>query len=126
MRLELLDAGGAGLIAAGIVMLVIGIIAIIVVETIILAIIKFNSFKRNLRDVFIINIVSLIAGIVLFGAEVARNASNIFIFFMYFVVTYIIETLLLYLLNKNKPVKTILLASLAINIASYLLLYLLL
>lgn len=128
MNIALLDAGGAGLIVVGIAILVFGLLLILLLETVLLTIIKFNSFTKSLKDVFIVNLVSLMAGfLLLFGGPMNNYSSDdIYTLLVLFGVTIIIETYLLYLLNKTKPIRKTVLASVLMNVASYILLYFLL
>lgn len=124
MNLYLLDAGGVGLVIG---FLVIFMIVAILLEGVTLLLLKYNSAGKSFLDAFVINIASLAVGYLI--TTVASNGldftSNAYLdFFLIFLITVIVEFGVLYLLNMKKPVKRTLVAAIAVNLVSYILLIL--
>ena len=121
MRIYLLDGAAAGLILA---LLMIFMLAAIVLEGLTLLLLKYNKAGRVFIDSFVVNIASLAFGFLLlttrFGLEFTSN--DYLDFFLIFVITVVVEFIVLYLMNRQKPVKKTLVAAIVINLVSYSLL----
>ena len=121
MRIYLLDGAAAGLILA---LLMIFMLAAIVLEGLTLLLLKYNKAGRAFLDSFVVNIASLAFGFLLlttrFGLEFTSN--DYLDFFLIFVITVVVEFIVLYLMNRQKPVKKTLVAAIVINLVSYSLL----
>jgi len=125
MKYYLLDAGGAGLILG---LLVIFMLAAIFLEGLTLLLLKYNNAGRSFLDALVINLASLGVGylIVSFTPTGLDFTNNLYLdFFLIFLVTVVVEFIVLYLLNQKKPVKKTFIAATVINLVSYLLLILL-
>jgi len=125
MKYYLLDAGGAGLILG---LLVIFMIAAVFLEGLTLLLLKYNNAGRSFLDALVINLASLGVGylIVSFTPTGLDFTDNLYLdFFLIFLVTVVVEFIVLYLLNRKKPVKKTFIAATVINLVSYLLLILL-
>ena len=125
MKYYLLDAGGAGLILG---LLLIFMLAAIFLEGITLLLLKYNNAGRSFLDALVINLASLGVGylIVSFTPTGLDFTNNLYLdFFLIFLVTVVVEFIVLYLVNQKKPVKKTFIAATVINLVSYLLLILL-
>ena len=125
MKYYLLDAGGAGLILG---LLVIFMLAAVFLEGLTLLLLKYNNAGRSFLDALVINLASLGVGylIVSFTPTGLDFTDNLYLdFFLIFLITVIVEFIVLYLLNQKKPVKKTFIAATVINLVSYLLLILL-
>ena len=125
MNFYLLDAGGAGLVLA---LLVIFMLAAIFLEGLTLLLLKYNNAARSFLDALVINLASLGVGylIVTFTSTGLDFTDNLYIdFFLIFLITVVVEFIVLYLMNPKKPVKKTFIAATIINLVSYLLLILL-
>jgi len=125
MKYYLLDAGGAGLILG---LLVIFMLAAIFLEGLTLLLLKYNNAGRSFLDALVINLASLGVGylIVSFTPTGLDFTNNLYLdFFLIFLVTVVVEFIVLYLLNQKKSVKKTFIAATVINLVSYLLLILL-
>jgi hypothetical protein len=124
MRLYLLDAGGAGLAFAA---LIVFIIIAVVVEAIVMLLMKYNKAGKAFLDSFLVNIASLAAGFILsaFVGEIFYLTDSILLnWLILYVLTVVVEFLLLYLLNRKQPTGKTFLMSAVMNVASYIILYL--
>ena len=124
MNFFILDAGAPFLLEF--VMLIFLVLAT-VVEAIVLIIMKFNSPAKCFLDALLVNLGSLVAGYLLlnyvsFEGRNAEGNDRWMELAVMFAVTVIVEGLLLMLLNRKKPVKSVWLGALAINVVSYILL----
>jgi len=120
-----LDAGGAGLvfIAFGIFVLFIGLA--IIIETLIMILMKYNTrFKKAFLDSLLLNMASLAVGFVLwqFFRDFLRYYSLLSLLILY-AVTVMVESGLLYLLNRKHPVGKTLRVCLVMNLVTYILLF---
>ncbi|HMR91435.1 MAG TPA: hypothetical protein PKC69_03945 [Chitinophagaceae bacterium] len=127
--LHLLDvvAGSEEIYSYAIGMFLIIVIGIILVEAVAMLLLGYSSFGKALLDSLVINIVSMVAGY--FMAENMNISSmagynGLRELLYYLIATIIIETLVLWLLNRKKPFSKTLVAGLVINFASYVLIYL--
>ena len=124
MNFYLLDAAAPGLIFG---VMIIFMIVIIVLEAVTMMIMKYNKAGKAFLDSFLINLVSMGVGfLILFSDsslfEITDNA--IVGLAILFLITVVIEFLILYLLNRKLSVQKTLIASVVINLVSYLLYYL--
>jgi len=124
MKLFLLDAGGAGLVYAA---LIIFIVIAITTEAITMLLMKYNKAGKAFLDSFLANIASLAAGFILSsvaGRIFYITDSTILNWLILYSLTVAVEFLILYLLNRTYPRNKTLLTSAVMNIVSYLILYL--
>ena len=124
MNFYLLDAAAPGLIFAA---LIIFMIVTIVLEAVTMIILKYNKAGKSFLDSFLINLVSMGAGFVILstGTGLFEIVDNAYLsILILFVITVIVEFLILYLLNRKLPVQKTLITAIVINIVSYLLFYL--
>ena len=118
-----LDAGAAYL---GQYIAVLSLIIITVLETVILILLRFNPLLKCLLHALLVNLASLGAGYLLLkftSLGDVETGEGWKVLILMFLVTVIIEAVLLALLNRGKPVRKILTATLAMNLISYLLLF---
>ena len=121
MNFYLLDAAAPGLIFG---LMIIFMIVTIVLEALAMIIMKYNKAGKAFLDSFLANLVSMGAGfLILFSGtglfEIADSA--ILSIVILFLITVVIEFLILYLLNRKLPVHKTLMAAIVINLISYLL-----
>lgn len=121
----LLDAGGAFLLLIP-VLLILFMVGIIFLEAFIMKVFNYAVFKRCLRDSAIANLFSLGMGIMVSLMLSRFHLSQLILLILFFLLTIAAEMSALLLLNKTGPKKQIVLASLVMNLASYLVLSLLL
>lgn len=128
MNIYLLDGVGAGILLLFFGLGIVFIIAIILLEAWIMQLMKYHAvYKKALLQSFTANIVTLAAGFVMSTSgleifEVYDPAG----FAMLFAVTLVLETLLLWLMNRQVPFKKTLAVSVVMNLASYLVAFILL
>jgi len=123
MNFYLPDAAAPGLIFG---VMIIFMLITIVLEAVTMIILKYNKAGKAFLDSFLINLVSMGAGFMILFSGVGLFEiveSTILSIAILFLITVIIEFLMLYLLNKKIPVQKTLVASVVINIISYLLFY---
>lgn len=131
LRLFLLD-GAQGLILIPFFFLL-HVVTTLFIEGTVLYSFKYKAFKRCLTDAFIVNLCSLIIGLFLMNPfqTIARNFDNrddvtpytLVLLLLFFIETVLVEGLILRLLNKTYPVKKLVLATLIMNIITYIALY---
>ncbi len=124
MKFYLLDAGGAGLILG---LLVLFMLAAIFLEGLTLIVIKYNNAGKSFLDALLINLASLAAGFLIINIlPNGLDFTNILWldFLLIYLITVAVEFAVLYLLNRNKPLHTTLIAAIVINFITYLLLIL--
>jgi hypothetical protein len=124
MKFYLLDAGGAGLILG---LLVLFMLAAIFLEGLTLIVIKYNNAGKSFLDALLINLASLAAGFLIINIlPNGLDFTNILWldFLLIYLITVAVEFAVLYLLNRNKPLRTTLIAAIVINFITYLLLIL--
>lgn len=117
----LLDAGGAFLLVIP-VAFVLFMTGIIFLEAWVLYFFKYEKFKRCLRDSMLVNLVSLVAGFICMFFLKPADIGMTPLFFIFFALTLLSEGGMLLLLKKGQPVRTILLATVIMNVLSYLIL----
>jgi hypothetical protein len=134
LHIYLLD-GAQGLIVIPLFFIHVGLT--ILIESVILKAYKYGTFGRCARDIFIVNLISLVIGLCLMAVfywltdrltEGTSVANNQFLLKIITLVPYYIETVLaegffLWLLNRKWPVKKLIPATLLMNLATYILLY---
>lgn len=126
MQISLLDAGGAGLAYAFLIILVVVLGGVVFLEACVITIFKYARFRRALRDSFLINLITLIVGFLMGTSTdivnfLKENKSLELLY--YFLATIIFEIPLLYFFNRNtKTFKSTLIVGLTMNVVSYLLL----
>ena len=121
MNLFILDAGGAGLIF---VFAVIFILIAFVVEGLTMWIMKYNKPGKAFLDSLIINLVSLGGGFLLtYISGPLLDLDNTSNFFILYLITVVIEFVVLYLLNRKIPVVKTLVTAIVINLVSYAILF---
>ena len=125
MKYYLSDAGGAGLIFFVYGVIVLFIVLAILLEAAVMIAMKYNTrFKKAALDSTIINVASLVVGFILLEYFEDFIASYTPLnFLILYIITVVIESWLLYLLNKTKPFKQTLKVTLVMNLISYLLLF---
>jgi hypothetical protein len=122
MKLYLLDAGGAGLVFG---VLIVFMIVAVVIEALVMLAMKYNKAGKAFLDSFVINLITLGFGFILMANDSLELTENVFLNYTFlYLVTVVAEMLVLYLLNRSKPFIKTMLASMAINAASYGLLFL--
>ena len=121
MNQFILDAGGAVLI---LVFAVIFLFITVVVEGLIMWVMKYNNAGKSFLDALIINLVSMAAGYLLtLVSGRPFDLDNLSDFLILYIITFVIEFIVLYFLNRKLPVQKTLLTAIVINIVSYLILY---
>ena len=124
MNFYLLDAAAAGLIIPFMIFFMIITIAL---EAVTMIILKYNKAGKAFLDSFLANLVSMGAGfIILFSdSDLFEITDNPIVGIgILYLITVVIEFLILYLLNRKLPVQKTLIAAIVINVVSYLLYYL--
>ncbi len=121
MNQFILDAGGAVLI---LVFAAIFLFITVVVEGLIMWVMKYNNAGKSFLDALIINLVSMAAGYLLtLVSGRPFDLDNLSDFLILYIITFVIEFIVLYFLNRKLPVQKTLLTAIVINIVSYLILY---
>ncbi len=122
--LYFLDGGGAGLFYVVIGIGIFFIALAILVEALVMLLMKYHIFKRAMRDSTIVNIFSLILGFALLSAEWEIFSIDSWKGFLaIFFATVLIEGLVLYLMNKDKPIGKTVLVTVIMNVVTYFILY---
>lgn len=125
MEVYLLDAGGAGLYYIFIGLAIIFMLLAVLAEAGIMILMKYTiPFKKAFIDSLIINVISLAAGFILLELFDTPDFSTIQTLAIFYIITVIIEAIGLYLLNKQKPVQKTILVTIAMNMVTYIILYL--
>jgi hypothetical protein len=118
MRFFILDASLAGLAEA----ILIGyMIVVTLVEAIVMIFFKFNSFGKCLLDSFLVNLASLGAGYVVssLGFNINLGGESYLSLLAGFLISVIIEGLLLQLLNKKHPASKVWQVAAVMNLVTY-------
>ena len=121
MNFYLLDAAAGGLILG---FLIVFMLLAVLLEGLTMLLLKYNRAGKSFLDALVVNIPSLLAGLLI--ATFADNGidltDNEFLnIFLLFLITVIIEFPFLYLLNRKKPIAKTIVAAIMINVVSYLL-----
>lgn len=119
----ILDAGGAFLLVVPVFLILFMAIAVFM-EAGILMLFGYQQYKVAVRHALLANVVSLVVGILMY--QLVDNFPFMLLFAAYYVVTFLVEFGMLASLNKELPIAKLLLASLTMNVASYVLLALIL
>lgn len=121
MSIILLDGVGAGFLVLLFGLGLLFIIIAIFLEAFVMQWMKYQSRYRNaLVQSLVANLVSLAAGFVLLNVNGRFfHLENLLSLGVMFVVTFVVEFILLYLMNKGVPVKKTLAVSLAMNVVTY-------
>lgn len=125
MKYYMLDAGGAGLLIIFIGLGILFLFIAIFLEAIVMSVFKYNEFKKALLHSLIVNMASLCVGFIL--EEVVSDgldASQWEILLILYGVTLIVETPILYAMNRAKPVLKTIQVSLVMNFLTYVILFL--
>ena len=119
MKIFLLDAGGAGLVVAVLLMFM---FAAIVIEAITMLLMKYNKAGKAFLDSLVINLVSLGAGYIVlyFYTSLEMTSNELLNLFLLFLLTVLIEGITLHLMNRSKPVNKTILVAFVINLITYL------
>lgn len=125
MKYYMLDAGGAGLLIAFIGLGILFLFIAILLEAMVMAGFKYNVFRKAFLHSLIVNIASLCVGFVL--EEVfagGLDTSQWVILLALYGVTIVVETPLLFAMNRTQPVSKTILVSLVMNFLTYIILFL--
>ena len=118
------DAGGAGLV----LFVLLGFMFIaILLEAIVMMLMKYNKPGKAFLDSLVINLVSLALGyLVIYSLGSLDFTDNEYLnLLVLYLLTVLTEAVCLYFLNRSKPVNKTILTAFAINIISYLGLFIL-
>ena len=97
----------------------------IFIEAAILYSFRYKVFKRSLVDALVVNLVSLVIGMVLTSEfKLSFNDRDFWVITLLFLVTFFFETGLLRMMNRPYPLKKLLWVSLLMNSLTYLFLIL--
>lgn len=121
-QVYLLDAGGPLLLIGP---LVIFMFCIVLVEAVIMFFMKMNRFLKCVGDSILVNLGSLLIGVLLFliGGQIDLELPFWIIFSGLYLITVVSEAVFLKWLNKGKSWQRVFIVSIIMNIASYLILY---
>ena len=125
MNFYLLDAAAPGLVFG---VMILFMIVTIILEAVTMMIMKYNKAGKAFLDSFLINLVSMGAGfvILLSGSGLFEIVDSPFLSItILFLITVVVEFLVLYLLNRKLTIQKTLTAAIVINLVTYLLYYLL-
>lgn len=127
-----MDAGGAGLLLIFPLMIILLLLVWGFVEGFVIYLFRINSFWRSIWHAIIVNLISLVAGFIIIGVsrhtgweeytEIGRR-SDLTPWIVYFVISVIIESLVLKAMNRSKSWGRIFSAGIVMNIVSYIILY---
>ncbi len=122
MGMILLDVVDAGAYDKGIGVFVAVVLCTILIEMGVMKLMKYNDWKKCLLDAAIVNVASMAAGMLLVQLlPDLFNDISIINLVKLFLITLIIETTILHLLNRSKAFKSTAIASLVMNLTSYIL-----
>jgi hypothetical protein len=122
MQMFLLDVVDAGSYDNGLWRLIAVVLCTIFVEMAVMRLMKYNNWKKSLLDAAIVNVASVSAGMLIVQlAPDLFNDLSIINLLKLFLITLVIETAILQLLNRNKVFKKTALVSLVMNLTSYIL-----
>ncbi|MBL0155328.1 MAG: hypothetical protein IPP93_18405 [Chitinophagaceae bacterium] len=100
--------------------------ATILLEWAVMLLLKYNPWKKALLDSLIVNAASLLLGYVLIRyMDSLFNSYQLVNLLALFLITAVVETGILYLLNRAKPWQKTVITGVVINVASYLAFFLL-
>lgn len=120
MKIYMLDVVDAGAYDKGLWVFIAVIVLTILVEMFMMHLLKFNAWKKCLLDAAVVNILSMVAGMLLVQLvpELFNNISFVNLLKL-FGVTLLIETPVLFLLNREKTFRNTAMTSLTMNLVSY-------
>jgi hypothetical protein len=126
MNVILLDAGGAGLLYVVLGAFFLFLLAAILIEAGIMQMMRYStSFKKAFLDSVLINLASVAIGFFLIEAvDNSYSSSEIVNLLILYGVTVVVETFILFLLNKTKPLSKTIGTSVLMNLVTYIILYL--
>jgi hypothetical protein len=121
MKFYLLDGAGAGILIALFGVGILFLLLAVALEAIVIQKMKYQFiFRVSLIQSVVANLVSLAAGFVLSAvSEVQFAIDNYTGLAILFVVTVLLEFIVLYLMNKTKPVRRTLAVCLVMNLVTY-------
>jgi hypothetical protein len=133
MKFFLLDAGGAAIL----LMIPLAIIVFVLlwgfVEGFIIHLFGINRFWKSIWHAIIVNLISLVAGFVMVGitsnmgvekfSEIKAGTDYLWVWAVYWAVSVVVEALVLKGLNRLKSWSKIFLASVIMNLATYIIIY---
>ena len=121
MKFYLLDGAGAGILIALFGVGLLFLLLAVALEAIVMQKMKYQFiFRVSLIQSLVANLVSLAAGFVLFtSSESQFGIDNYTGFAILFGVTVLLEFIILYLMNKTKPVRRTLTVCLVMNLLTY-------
>ena len=124
MQLYILDVVDAD-VSRSVDLALIAVIAVtILAEAIVMRLMKYNIFGKALLHSLILNLASVAVGYLLVETVPALFSKyDIPHLTLLMLITIAVELPLLYLLNRNKPLKETILAASQVNLVSYLLFY---
>ncbi|MFI5133341.1 MAG: hypothetical protein ACHQEB_03340 [Chitinophagales bacterium] len=125
MRLYILD-GGIGNVTTIIWLFVVILLIVILIESVVMLLLKFNNFGKCVIDSIIVNVASALVGYCTLGLvnDISSGGGILFQWFIIYVITVIVEGLLLWILNRQQPTKKIWTVAITMNLVSYIFLYL--
>ena len=133
MNLYPLDAAGAGILFMGAGLLVFVFFLWAIVEGLVIFLFKINRFWRSVGHATIVKVASLIAGFGVFAllkqsqwvdkAELTSSPESYTLWAGLFLLTVIIEGLLLKALNRSRPMGRVFLASIVMNLITYIIIF---
>ncbi len=105
---------------------VIVVLATIILEWAVMLLLKYNPWKKALLDSLIVNAASLLLGYVLIKyMDSLFNSYQLGNLLALLLITTVVETGILYLLNRSKPWQKTVITGVVINVVSYLAFFLL-
>ena len=117
MIFTLADAALAGLAEMIIILLM---VIVTLVESVVMVILKFNHFRKCLLDSFLVNLASLGTGYLVSGFyNISLGGDTYLSLLISFLITLIVEGILLLLLNKAKAVLKVWNTCLVMNAVTY-------
>jgi hypothetical protein len=125
MQFHLLDAGLSLTFTDSIILLFVATAIVAVVEALIMLPFKINKPGNIFLYSLLVNIASVAVGFAALSWFQEGITSRIVTWLLLFIVTVLVEGFLLFLLNKQKESKKVWMATIAMNIVTYVLLYVL-
>jgi hypothetical protein len=122
MPTTLLDAGLSGSGDAwGTLFLIFA--AVVLIEAVVMLLFRLKTFGKCLLDSFIVNLASVVVGIILsfleINVSIINNPSNVTVILLALLATVIVEGLILMLLNNKTAAGKVWLVTVVMNIVSY-------
>lgn len=133
MKTFLLDAGGAGILIAIPIAIVLLLFVWGLIEGFIINLFGINRFWKSVWHAIVVNLVSLVIGFVMIGladklgmdqyTEVKASAELLPMWLAFWAVSVLVEGLVLKAMNRSKTWSKIFSASVVMNILSYIIMY---